>query len=207
MRVDYADAILNHERYRVVQLGEPVDLDALAVAERELRGLRVELVGPGTLIWCARVITHLVRLIPEDQRMALGSDGVSVIQSLANLAEKHLERSNGAAGHKTWSEYVVVGLAIAWPRADELAQRPRVQQAIQLTYNDPSYRERGATAASYDRAILYLRLGEVERAQEELQVLRYDDRLLNIARQDPDLLPLRPYIIERFVNQRPHAHG
>ena len=207
MRVDYADAILHHQRYRVVRLGEPVEPDALARAECELRQLRVDLVGPGTLIWCARVITHLVRLIPTAQLLEPTAEGVTRVQSLATLAEDLLVRSKGASGHKTWSEYVVVGLAIAWPQEDGEEQNRRVKHALELTQMENHYRERGPKATSYDRAILRLRLGEVARAQEELQVLRFDAELLSIARQDPDLLLLRPYIFERFGNSQSAAHG
>ncbi|MCK6520191.1 AAA family ATPase [Myxococcota bacterium] len=202
LRVDYADAILNHQRYRVVQLGEPVDVDALAIAERELRQLRVDLVGPGTLIWCARVITHLVRLLPAAELLSSEADGATRIQALAALAEAHLKRAEGAAGHKTWSEYVQVGLAIAWPPEDKDEKRRRIVHALQCTYNDATYRDYGPLAASYDRAILQLRLGEVDKAKEELQVLRYDAKLLAIALKDPDLLELREYIQARYTNTR-----
>jgi MinD-like ATPase involved in chromosome partitioning or flagellar assembly len=207
LRVDYADAILNHQRYRVVQLGEPVDVDALAFAERALRQLRVDLVGPGTLIWCARVITHLVRLLPVEQLLSAEADSGTRFQALAALAEAHLKRAEGATGHKTWSEYVQVGLAIAWPREDAKEQRQRVEQALQLTFNDAAYRDRGPLAASYDRAVLHLRLGEVDQAKEELQALRYDTKLLAIALMDPDLRELRGYIQDRFASQRAQARG
>lgn len=207
LRVDYADAILHHQRYRVVELGEPVDLDALATAERELRQLRVDLVGPGTLIWCARVITHLVRLLPAAQLLSSEADGATRIQALAALAEAHLKRAEGAPGHKTWSEYVQVGLAIAWPPEDKDEQRQRIALALQRTFNDAAYRDRGPLAASYDRAILRLRLGDGEQAKEELQALRYDAKLLAIALKDPDLLELRDYIQDRFVNSRAQAHS
>lgn len=206
MRVDYADAILHHQRHRVVNHSESVDLDALAIAERELRQLRIDLVGPGTLIWCAQVITHLVRLIPEQQLMERLEDGVTRVKALAAFAEDLLARSKGASGHATWSEYVVVGLAIAWPTVDSDEQQRRVKQAIALTHMEGRYRERGRVAASYDRAILYHRLGNEVEAHKALEVLRYDDGYREIAKKDPDLLDLRDYIKQNFPSQQSAAH-
>jgi MinD-like ATPase involved in chromosome partitioning or flagellar assembly len=209
MRVDYADAIVHHQRHRVVNLGEAVDLEALNLAERELRQLRIDLVGPGTLIWCARVISHLIRLIPERLLMEHVEAGVTRVQSLADFAEDLFDRSKGAPGHKIWSEYVTVGLAIAWPQEDAEQQRRRVNQAITLTeagvrYSEP---ERGPLAASYDRAILYYRLGDLDKAHKALELLQGNERLRAFALIDPDLQPLRGYMEQNFVSQRSATHG
>ena len=140
--------------------------------------------------------------------MEVDAGGVTRVRSLATLAERLLAQATGAMGHKFWSDYVTVGLAVAWPRADEQEQRLRIEKAIQLTFNDERYLEYGSKAANYDRAILYLRLGDEEKAREALEVLKYDTSLWRLAMGDPDLAPLHDYIAaQRLVRAQSTTHG